>query len=168
MIIINLYYRVLICGMLYKNLLLGLAYVIRLTPCVLDQGIGPDDGKLCLWTTPAHARSFLNCPGCSQARMAEVTSCNRDSCCCSVAKSCLTLCDLMDCSTPGFPVLHYLPKFAQTHVHWVDDAIWLSHPLSSPSPPALNFSQHQGLFKWVSSLHQVAKVLELQLQHQSF
>ena len=88
--------------------------------------------------------------------------------CCSVAESCLTLCESMDCSTPGFPVLHYLLELAQTHVHWVDDAIQSSHPLSSPSPPAFNLSQHQGLFQWVGSLHQVAKVLKLQLQHQSF
>ena len=73
----------------------------------------------------------------------------------------------MDCSTPGFPVLHHLPKFAQTHVHWVGDAIQPSQPLLSPSPPALNLSQHQGLFQWVCSSHQVAKVLELQLKHQS-
>ena len=74
----------------------------------------------------------------------------------------------MDCSTPGFPVYHQLLELAQTHVHWVGDAIQPSHPLSSPSPPAFNLSQHQGLFQWVSSLDQVAKVLELQLQHQSF
>ena len=91
------------------------------------------------------------------------------TCCyCSVPKLCLTLCDPMDCSMPGFPVLHYLPEFAQTHVHWVSDAIQPSHPLLPPSPPPFNLSQHQGLFQWVSSLHQVAKVLELQLQHQSF
>ena len=72
----------------------------------------------------------------------------------------------MDCSTPGLPVHHWIPEFAQTQVHWVSDAIQPSHPLSSPSPPAFNLSQHQGLFQWVSSLHQVAKVLELQLQHQ--
>ena len=71
-------------------------------------------------------------------------------------------------STPGFPVHHQLPELAQTHVHWVSDAIQPSHPLLSPSPPAFNLSHHQGLFQWVSSLHQVAKVLELQLQHQSF
>ena len=65
------------------------------------------------------------------------------------------------------PVLHYLLEFAQTHVHWVDDAIQPSHPLSSPSPPAFNFSQHQGLFQWVGSLNPMAKVLELQFQHQS-
>ena len=86
----------------------------------------------------------------------------------SVFKLCLTLCDRMDCSTPGFPVHHQLVEFTQTHVHWVSDAIQPSHTLLSPSPPALNLSQHQGLFKWVSSLHQVAKVLEFQLQHQSF
>ena len=90
------------------------------------------------------------------------------SICCSVTKSCPALCNPMDCSTPGFPLLHHLSEFAQTHVHWVGDAIQPSHPLSSPSPPALNLSQHQGLFQWVSSSHQVAKVLELQLQHQSF
>ena len=91
------------------------------------------------------------------------------SCCfCSVAKWCLTLCDPMDCSMPGFPVFHYLSEFSQTHVHWVHEAIQPSHPLLLPSSPALNLSQHQGLFQWVSSLHQVAKVLELQLQPQSF
>ena len=65
----------------------------------------------------------------------------------------------MNCSTPGFPILHCLPEFAQTHVHWVGDAIQPSHPLSSPSPLALHHSQHQGLFQWVNSSHQVAKVL---------
>ena len=74
----------------------------------------------------------------------------------------------MNCSTPGFPVHHQLSESTQTHVHQVDDAIQPSHPLLSPSPPALNLSQHQGLFKWVSSSHQVAKVLEFQLQHLSF
>ena len=86
----------------------------------------------------------------------------------SVAQSCPTLCDPMNRSTPGLPVHQKLPEFAQTHVHWVGDAIQPSHHLSSPSPPALNLSQHQGLFKWVSSSHEVAKVLEFQLQHQSF
>ena len=79
----------------------------------------------------------------------------------------MSLCDSVDCSMPGFPVLYYLPEFSQTQVHWVSDAIQPSHPLSSPSPPAFNLSQHQGLFKWVSSSHHVAKVLEPQLQHQS-
>ena len=86
----------------------------------------------------------------------------------SVAQSCLTLCNRMNCSTPGLPVHQQLPEFTQTHVHWVHDSIQPSHPLSSPSPPAPNPSQHQGLFQWVSSSHQVAKVLEFQLQHQSF
>ena len=71
-------------------------------------------------------------------------------------------------STPGLPVHHQLPKSTLTHIHWVRDAIQPSHPLSSPSPPAPNPSQHQGLFKWVSSTHQVAKGLEFQFQHQSF
>ena len=82
--------------------------------------------------------------------------------------SCLTLCDPMNHSTPGLPVHHQLPEFTQTHVHWVGDAIQPSHPLLSPSPPAPNTSQHQGLFQWVNSSHQVARVLEFQLQHQSF
>ena len=86
----------------------------------------------------------------------------------SVTQSCLTLCSPMDCSTPGLCVHHKLPEFTQTHVHWVGDAIQPSHPLSSPSPSIFNFSQHQGLFKWVSSLYQVAKGLEFQLQHQFF
>ena len=85
----------------------------------------------------------------------------------SVAQSCPTLCDRMDYNMPGLPV-YQLPEFTQTHVHWVSDAIQPSHPLSSPSPSALNLSQHQGLLKWVSSPHRVAKVLEFQLQHQSF
>ena len=86
----------------------------------------------------------------------------------SVAQSCLTLCNPMDCSRLGFPVHHQLPKLAQTNVHRVGDAIQPSYPLSPPSPPAFNLSQHQGLFQWVSSLHQVAKDLELQLQYRSF
>ena len=86
----------------------------------------------------------------------------------SVAQSCPTHCDPMNCSTPGLPIHHQLPEFTQTRVHRVSDAIQPSHPLSSPSPPAPNPSQHQGLFQWVSSSHEVAKVLEFQLQHQSF
>ena len=88
--------------------------------------------------------------------------------CSSVAQLCLTFCDPIDFSMSGLPVYHQLPEFTQAHVHWVSDAIQRSHPLLSPSPPAFNLSQHQGLFKWVSSSHQVAKVLEFQLQHQSF
>ena len=86
----------------------------------------------------------------------------------SVSQSCPTLCDPMNPSTPGLPVPHQLPEFTHTHVHRVGDAIQPSHLLSSPSPPALNLSQHQGLFQWVSSSNQVAKVLEFQLQHQSY
>ena len=85
----------------------------------------------------------------------------------SVAQSCPTLCNPMDCSTLGLPVHHQLLKFAQTHVHQVGDAIQPSHSLSSPSP-TFNLSQHQGLFQWVSSSYQVAKILEFQLPHQSF
>ena len=86
----------------------------------------------------------------------------------SVTQSCPTLCDPMDCSTPGLPVHHQCLGFTQTHIHRVSDAIQPSHPLSSPSSPAFNLSQHQSLFRWVSSSHQVAKVWEFQLQHQSF
>ena len=86
----------------------------------------------------------------------------------SATQSCPTLWDFMDCSTLGLSVHHKLLEFTQTHVHWVGNAIQPSHPLSSPSPPALNLSQHQSLFKWVSSSHQVDKVSEFQLQHQSF
>jgi len=75
-------------------------------------------------------------------------------CCCSVAQSCPTLCDPMDCDTPGLPVHHHLPEFPQTHVHWVSDAIQPSYPLSFFSPPAFYISQHQGLFQWVGSSHQ--------------
>ena len=92
----------------------------------------------------------------------EMNTCRLKSyngCFCSVTQSCLTLYDPMEYSTPGFPVCHYLPEFAQFHVHWVDDVIYPSLPLFPPSPPALSLSQHQGIFIWVSSSHQVAKVL---------
>ena len=88
------------------------------------------------------------------------------SCGCSVTKLCPILWDPMNTNVPGFTILHYLPEFAQTHVHRVSDAIQLSHPLSPPTPLALSSSQHQDLFQWVGSSRQVAKVLEL--QHQSF
>ena len=83
----------------------------------------------------------------------------------SSRQSCLTLCNPRDSLMPGLPVRHQLPEFTQTHVHYVSDANQPSHPLMCPSPPALNLSQHQGLFKWVSSLHQVDKVLEFHIQH---
>ena len=86
----------------------------------------------------------------------------------SVAQLCPTLCNPMNRSMPGLPAHHQLPELTQIHVHWVDDAIQPFHPLSSSSPPALDLSQHQGLFKWVSSSHQVTKVSEFQLQHQFF
>ena len=86
---------------------------------------------------------------------------DRKCCCCSITKSNPSFCDPMNCSTPGSPILHYLPEFTQIHVHWVSDAIKPSHPLLPPSPLALNLSLHRG-----SALHQEAKVLEL--QHQSF
>ena len=91
-------------------------------------------------------------------RESDTTEWLKDSknCCCLVTKSCPRLCEPMDCSTPGFLVLCYL-KFAQTHVHWVGDDIQPSHPLSFPFPLTFNFSQHQGLFHWLSSLHRVDK-----------
>ena len=85
-----------------------------------------------------------------------------------LAQSCPTLCNPMNRSMPGLPAHHKLPEFTQTHAHRVGDAIQPAHPLSSPCPPAPNPSQHQDLFQWVNSLYQVAKVLEFQLQHQSF
>ena len=89
-------------------------------------------------------------------------------CTCSVTQSCLTICDPMDCSMPGFPVLHHLPEFDQTLVHWVSDAIQPFHPLLSPSPPVFSLFQHWDLLQWVDSSSQVAQILELQLQHKFF
>ena len=88
--------------------------------------------------------------------------------CCSVALLSPTLCNPMDCNTPGLPVPHHLLEFDQVHVHCIGDAIQLSHPLMPSSPSSLNLSQHQGHFQWVVCLHQMTKILELQLQHQSF
>jgi len=110
---------------------------------------------------------------CSRLLDNKVESSYRTLRCClvqfrSIAQLCLTLSNPMKHSTSGLPVHHQPPKFIQTHVHWVGDAIQPSHPLSSPSPPAPNPSEHQGLFQWVNSSHEVAKVLEFQLQHQSF
>ena len=101
-------------------------------------------------------------------KMTTIVELNLDVQFSSVAQSCPTLCDPTNCSSPGLPVHHHLPEFTQTHVHRVSDAIQPSHPGSSPSPPAPNPSQHQSLFQWVNSLHEVAKVLEFQLQHHSF
>ena len=88
-------------------------------------------------------------------------------CCCSVDQLCPTLCDPINCSTPVFPVLHHFPELVKTYVHWLGDATQQSHPLSSPSPPTFNLSQHQGL-SMSQFFTSVAKVLGFQLQHQSF
>ena len=88
-------------------------------------------------------------------------------CCCSVTQSCLTLCDPMDYTTPGLPVPHPLHKFSQVNIHCIGDAIQPSHPLMLSSPSALNLSLHQGLFQRVGCSHQMTKILEFQLQHQS-
>ena len=125
---------------------------------------------LLLWYNSRWSLSMTSC----QLKLVYVNfinssiSWNRNCCCFSVAKPLPTLCDPMDCSMPGFPVLHHLPEFAQTHVRRVGDAIQPSRPLLPSSPPAFNLSQHQSLFQWVGFLHQVAKVLELQFQHQTF
>ena len=113
-------------------------------------------------------RSSSPCfPSCPPSTVISAQGCLWLPCCGrSVAKWCLTLCNLMDCSTAGFPVLHYLPESAQTHVRWISDAIQPSHPLLLASPFPFSLSQQQGLFQCVGSSHQVAKVLEL--QHQSF
>ena len=113
----------------------------------------------CLWI-----HSIISAPGGSEAKD---PNCNAGRIS-PVAQSCPTVCNPMNHSTPGLPVHHQLPEFTQTHAHRVGDAIQPSHPLLSPSPPAPNTSQHQGLFQWVNSLREVAKVLALQLQHQSF
>ena len=147
-------------------------------------------GRKCIWTfgtkyriTPVNEEyicqlDFLQssraCCHFSRFRLWDPTDCSLAGssvhccCSCSATQSCPTLCDLIDYSTPRFPVLHQLLELAQTHVYGVGDATQPSHPLSSPSPPVFNLSQHQGLFYWVSSSHQVAKVLEFQFQHQSF
>ena len=112
--------------------------------------------------------SILECIAISPSKRSSQPRTNFSSVvCCSVPQSCLILWDCMDCSMPGLPVLHQLPELAQTRVHGVNDAVQPSRPLSYPSPPAFNLSQHQGLFQWVSSSHQMTKVSELQLRHQS-
>ena len=128
-----------------------------------------------LWTVtnvdmrPCPVASWLHfpwdCPSLSERSRSQ-----KALCCflCSVSQLCLTLCNPMDCSTPGFPVLPNLPELAQTHGHWVSISIQPSHPLWFPSPHAFSLSQHQALFQWVGSSHQVAKVLNLQLQHLPF
>ena len=133
------------------------AYVSTVSPSICHEVMGPDVMILVFWML-----SFKPTFSCSSftfnKRLFQFSS---------VTQLGPTLCDLMNCSTPGLPVHQQPLESTQTHVHWVGDAIQPSHPLSSPSP-AFDLSRHQGLFQWVSSLHQVAKVLELQLQHQSF
>ena len=137
----------------------GVIITFSLTLALLSPSFShwdPCDSIRCIWKT----QDYLTC----EVLFYHVSSVQFSS----VAQSCPTLCDPKDCSMPGLPVHHQLPEFTQTHVHWVGDAIQPSHLLSSPSPPAFNLSQHQDLFQWVSSLHQEVKVLEFQLQHQSF
>ena len=124
--------------------------------------------SILVWRIPwTEEPGVLQSMGLKRVRHDWATNTQSNSVCfCSVPKSRLNLCDCMDYSMPGFPVLCYLLEFAQTHVHWIGEAIQPSYPLL-PSSPAFNLSQHQGFFQWVSSLHQVANVLELQLQHQS-
>ena len=132
-----------------------------------------------LWTAARQASLFITnsrSPSKPMSIESVMPSNHLIFCCChkncrkfsfsSVTQSCPTLCDPMNHSTPGLPVHHLLPEFAQTYVHWVGDTTQPFHPLSPPSAPVLNLFQHQGLFQWVSSLHHVAKVLKL--QHQSF
>ena len=121
--------------------------------------------RWCHLTTSSSVIPFSSClqsfPASGSFQMSQLFASVQFS---SVAQLCLTLCDPMDCSTPGLDVRHQLPEFTQTNVHWVSDAIQPAHPLSSPSHPAFSLSQHQGLFKWVSSSDQVVKVLEFQVQ----
>jgi len=112
----------------------------------------------CQFNREVHLSNSLNC-----TLQMDVVYCIRSDQIRSVAQLCPTLCDPINRSTPGLPVHHQLPKFTVTHVHRVSDDIQPSHPLSSPSPPAPNPSQHQSLFQWVNSSHEVAKVLEFQL-----
>ena len=160
-------------------------FISRLPPCrVLLSWLGPPSklqllaGILCIyhpyWGLVPVPSLLLEVPEClgrltlylcsSNPTLLKLSSVQFSS----VAQSCPTLCNPMDYIMPGLPVHHQLLEFTQTHVHWVGDAIQPSHPLLPTSPPAFSLSQHQGLFQWVSSSHQVAKVLELQLQLQSF
>ena len=120
-------------------------------------------GFLPLLTGKIKLLKFFMKSKCSETRYQEVTVGYVSVQFSSFAHSCPTICNSMNFSTPGLPVHHQLPEFTQTHVHWVGGAIQPSHPLSSPSPPAPNPSQHQSLFQWFNSSHEVAKVLEFQL-----
>ena len=145
-----------------------IAFLFILAGCQRETWIA----GLIISTVPRRAKSRRSCSGLNDdkfsSRSAVKPQPSGKTQFSSVAQSRLTLCDPMDSSTPGLPVHHQLPDFTHTHVSWIGDAIQPSHPLSSPSPPAFNLSQHQGLFKWVSSAHQVAKILEFQLQHQPY
>ena len=120
------------------------------------------DNYYCLWSTSWVLDLFIHHLWCMKHQQSSTFIARSDQIR-SVTQSCPTLCDPVNRSTPGLPVHHQRPEFTQTHVHRVSDAIQPSHPLSSPSPPAPNPFQHQSLFQWVNSLHQVAKVLEFQL-----
>ena len=138
--------------------LLGLLRCFRVWGLYLPSSLsffpGGPTGILAFLLFLVHWLLTMNCPYWTLATSDQIRS---------VTQLCPTLCDPMNRSTPGLPVHHQLPEFTQTHVHWVGDAIQPSHPLSSPSPPAPNPSQHQGLFQWINSSHEVAKVLEFQL-----
>ena len=116
------------------------------------------------------AQKFVQVFPCAPMAKSEWTFCPSEfnHCCCSVTQLCPTLCNPMDCSTPGLHVPHHLPKFVQVHIHLIGDALQPSHPLMPSSPSALNLSQKQGLFQWVICMHQMTKILEFKLQHQSF
>ena len=137
-----------------KWLLMGTVSLLREMKMFWIQTVGmvapPCDCIQRHWTMHCGIGKWVNCVSCEFSVS-------------SATQSCVTLCDPMDCSTPGLPVHHQLPEFTQTHVHWVGDAIQPSHPLSSPSPPTFNFSPHQSLFQWVNSSHEVAKVLEFSI-----
>jgi len=124
------------------------------------------------WTVMSSSRvsscprdqTHASCTSCIAGKSLPVALLRKSNgCLSSITQLCLTLCNTMDCSTPGFPIHHQLPEPTQTHVHHVGDAIQPLHPLSFPSPPDFNLSQHQGLFQWVRSSYEVAKVLEFQL-----
>ena len=138
-------------------------------PCLsLSLGVCSNSCPLSQWCHPTSSSSVAPFSWCLQS--SPVLGSFPMSCLSSVqfTQSCPTICNPMNRSTPGLTVHHQLLEFTQSNIHWVDDAIQPSHPLSSPSPPAPNPSQHQGLFQWVNSSHEVAKVSESQLQHQSF
>ena len=130
-------------------------------PCVYQ-----DPGERISVPTRDWASLAFECPGVSSGGVGQ--QCLLWGQFSSVAQSCLTLCDSMNHSTSGLPAHHQLLDSTQTHVYCIGDAIQTSNPLSSPSPPALNPYRHQGLFKWISFSHQVAEVLQFQLQHQSY